>query len=213
MESKADLCKRVGSRIREIRKENRLTIKELAKSTGLSSAFISRLENGITMPSVYTLQTVAESLKVDIGQIFKNEGNEEYVITRKKKRKPSYKEKGPTGKVVYEVEYLADGFAIPFMEPIIATIQARESKDLKTVTHGGQELLYVIEGKMEVTLGEKKYVLSKGDAVYYDGDVPHGAISLSKKPARSLNVHLIPGSRTGRYKFNKQQRGLSTLEE
>lgn len=203
MDQKTDLCKKVGSKIREIRKEQGLTIKELAKSTGLSSPFLSRLENGITMPSVYTLQTIAESLKVDIGYLFKKEGREEYVITRKGKRKPSYTEKGPTGKVIYEVEYLAENFILPFMEPVIATILGKDHMEVKPISHGGQELLYVIEGKMEMTLGEKRYVLSKGDAVYYDGDVPHAAISLSKKPARSLNVHLIPGSRTGRYKFNK----------
>ena len=203
MEQKTDLCKKIGSRIREIRKEQNLTIKELAMSTGLSSPFLSRLENGITMPSVYNLQAIAESLKVDIGYLFKKEGREEYVITRKGKRKPSYTEKGPTGKVIYEVEYLAEDFILPFMEPVIATILGKDHKDVKPIFHGGQELLYVIEGKMEVTLGEKRHVLRKGDAVYYDGDLPHAGISLSKKPARSLNVHLIPGSRTGRYKFNK----------
>lgn len=201
MEQKIDLCKKVGSRIREIRKEQNLTIKELAKSTGLSSPFLSRLENGLTMPSVYTLQTIAESLKVDIGYLFKKEGREEYVITRKGKRKPSYTEKGPTGKVIYEVEYLAENFVLPFMEPIIATILGRDHKEVKPVIHGGQELLYVIEGKMEMTLGEKIYVLSKGDTIYFEANIPHGAISLGKKPARSLHVFLIPGSRTGR--FNK----------
>ena len=202
MGQKTDLRRKVGSRIREIRKEQGLTIKDLAKSTGLSSPFLSRLENGITMPSVYTLQTIAESLKVDIGYLFRKEGKEGYVITKKGKRKVSYTEKGPTGKVIYEVEYLAEDFVLPFMEPVIAKILGKDHKDVKPVSHGGQELLYVIEGKIDMTLGEKRYVLSKGDSVYYDGDIPHSAISLSGKPANTLNVHLIPGSRTGRYKFN-----------
>jgi transcriptional regulator with XRE-family HTH domain len=199
MEQKTDLCKKIGSRIREIRKEQNLTIKDLAMSTGLSSPFLSRLENGITMPSVYNLQAIAESLKVDIGYLFKKEGRDEYVITRKGTREPSYTEKGPTGKVIYEVEYLAEDFIHPFMEPIIGTILGKDHKDVKPVSHGGQELLYVIEGKMEMTLGENRHVLSKGDTIYFEANIPHAAISLSKKPARSLHVFLIPGSRTGRF--------------
>ncbi len=46
-------------------------------------------------------------------------------------------------------------------------------------------------------LGEEKFILKKGDALYLNGSVPHKAISLSKRPARSLSINLIPGSRTG----------------
>jgi hypothetical protein len=52
-----------------------------------------------------------------------------------------------------------------------------------------------LEGKVEVTLGMKKYVMTKGDAAYWRGSVPHRGISISKKPAKTLNVNLIPGIR------------------
>jgi quercetin dioxygenase-like cupin family protein len=85
------------------------------------------------------------------------------------------------------------------MDPIIATIVARDHKGFKAISHGGQEVLYVIEGTIELTLGEETFILSEGDAVYYDGDVPHKAISLSTKPAKTFNVHFIPGKRVGTF--------------
>jgi len=199
MDKKDELARRIGSKIKEIRKESGLTLKQLADATELSPALLSRVENGLAMPSIPTLQMIADSLKIDIGYLFKSEGEKRYVISRKGSRKVSYSERGSTGKTTYEVELLAEGMENPFMEPIIATLLARDDEDFSAVSHGGQEVMYVLEGSVELTLGEKKVVLRKGDAAYWDGDIPHKGISLSKKPARSLNVHLIPGRRVGSF--------------
>jgi len=199
MKVKNSLARRIGNRVREIRKQAGLTLKQLADATELTPGTLSKIENGLTKPSITTLQMIANSLKVDIGYLFKSEGEKRYVISRKGTRKVSYSERGSTGKPTYKVELLAEGMENPFMEPIIATLLAREEEDFSAIAHGGQELMYVLEGKVELTLGEKKIILRKGDAAYWDGDIPHKGISLSKKPARSLNVHLIPGTRVGSF--------------
>ena len=88
----------------------------------------------------------------------------------------------------------------PFMEPAIVTLMGKDQdKEVELATHAGQESMYVIEGRIELTLGEKKYTLKKGDAAYWNGSVPHKGISLSKNPAKTLNVHLVPGKRTGTF--------------
>ena len=199
MNVKDSLARRIGNRVREIRKQAGLTLKQLAEASGLTPGTLSKIENGLTKPSITTLQMIANSLKVDIGYLFKSGGEKRYVISRKGTRKVSYSERGSTGKPTYKVELLAEGMENPFMEPIIATLLAREEEDFNAIAHGGQELMYVLEGKVKLTLGEKKIILRKGDAAYWDGDIPHKAISLSKKPARSLNVHLIPGTRVGSF--------------
>jgi quercetin dioxygenase-like cupin family protein len=82
------------------------------------------------------------------------------------------------------------------MEPVIVTSVGKD-EEIIPITHDGQEFIYVIEGKIVVTLGEEKAVLKKGDALYLDGRIPHKAIGLSKRPARAISVNLIPGSRSG----------------
>ena len=63
----------------------------------------------------------------------------------------------------------------------------------------GQEFMYVLEGRIELFLGEKRYILKKGDAGYWNGSIPHMGFRLGKKPAKTLNVHLIPGMRVGTF--------------
>lgn len=197
MEQKSELTIRIGKRLRQIRQDHGLNLKQLAEATGLSSSFLSRIENGNTIPSISTLQIIADRLSVDVGYIFKSDKDDGFILSREGSRKIRHAERGSKGDVTYEVELLAEGFKNPYMEPIVATIVARDHERLETVQHGGQELLFVLDGKIKMTVGKEDFIMRKGDAVYYDGDLPHKATSLSKKPARTLNVHFIPGQRVG----------------
>ena len=195
MDAQEGLGEAIGRRLRQLRKERGLTLAKLGAATDLSPAVLSRIENGLIMPPIPTLQRISSALKIDISLFFSQQELRRFVVSRQGKRKVTYSERGSTGKPTYEVERLAEGFHNPFMEPIVATLLARNHRDFKAVMHGGQELLYVLEGKLELSLGDRTFILKKGDAVYYDANIPHKGISLSKKPAKTLNVNLIPGSR------------------
>ena len=199
MNNKNDLAKQIGKRLKELRKEVDLTLKRLAEETKLSVPLLSRIENGLVMPSIPTLQEIANTLKVDVGYFFKKEDEKGYVIRRQGERKISYSKKGKKeGKAVYITELLAEGMENPFMEPAIVTLIGKEEETILS-SHVGQEFFYVLEGRMELTLGAKKYILKEGDSAYWNGSVVHKGVSLSKKPAKTLNVHMIPGSRIGTF--------------
>ena len=190
----------IGREIRTFRKMIDLNIAELAKLAGLSTGMLSKIENGLAMPSIPTLRDIADALKVNSGYFFREEEERGYAISRQGNRKRVVSERGPARKISYELELLAEGMENPFMEPAIVTLMGKDQdKEVELATHAGQESMYVIEGRIELTLGEKKYTLNKGDAAYWNGSVPHKGISLSKKPAKTLNVHLVPGKRTGTF--------------
>jgi transcriptional regulator with XRE-family HTH domain len=197
--NKGDLAKRIGIKLKELRKSMGLSMRQLAEETGLSPPLFSRIENGLVMPSISTLQEIANALKVDIGYFFKKEEERGYVITRQGSRRISYARRGLKRKITYGLEILAEGMENPFMEPCIVTEFARPYEDFQLAKHDGQEFVYVLEGRLELTLGEKKFALNRGDAAYFIGDIPHGGKSLSKKPAKTMNVHLIPGTRIGTF--------------
>ena len=199
MSNKDALAGRIGKNLKALRQGLGLSQKNLAAASGLSPTLISRIEGGLVMPSIATLQEIADSLKVDIGYFFKGEETKSYVITRKGSRKISYAKRGPKGKVTYGLELLAEGMENPFMEPCIVTEYARPGEEFQFAKHDGQEFIYVLEGKLELTLGEKKFMLNPGDAAYFLCEIPHGGRSLGKRAARTLNVHLIPGSRIGTF--------------
>ena len=187
-----DLAKSIGRKLKELRKSMDMTTKRLAEETGLSAPLISRIESGLVIPSVPSLETLSTVLKTDIGYFFQKNEERDYIVSRHINRAVGITKRG------YQVELLAEGMEDRFMEPAIMILKGKDQeKEVPSSTHEGQEFSYVLEGKVEVTLGTKKYVLEKGDAAYWKGSVPHRGISLSKKSARTLNVNLIPGIRVG----------------
>jgi transcriptional regulator with XRE-family HTH domain len=187
-----NLAKSIGRKLKELRKSMGMTTKRLAEETGLSSPLISRIENGLVMPSVPSLEVLSNVLKTDIGYFFQKNEAQEYVVS------PTGNRTVGTTKRGYRTELLAEGMEDRFMEPVIMVLKGKDQeREVPLATHEGQEFSYVLEGKVEVTLGLKKHILTKGDAAYWKGRVPHKGISLSKKPAKTLNVNLIPGTRIG----------------
>jgi len=67
MENRDEFAKQIGNRIKELRKEAGLILKQLAEATELSSPLISKIENGLAMPSLPTLRLIADALKVNAG--------------------------------------------------------------------------------------------------------------------------------------------------
>ncbi len=189
-----DLAKSIGRKLKELRRSMGMTTKRLTEETGLSASLISRIENGLVMPSVPSLEMLSNVLKTDIGYFFQKNEAQEYVVSRDGSRSVGTTQRG------YRAELLTEGMEDRFMEPVIMTLKGKDrEKEVPLATHEGQEFSYVLEGKVEVTLGMKKHILRKGDAAYWKGSIPHKGISLSKKPAKTLNVNLVPGIRVGMF--------------
>jgi len=191
-----DLARRIGNNLKAFRKDAGLSQKYLAEAVDLSSTLISRIENGFMRPSLATLELIANSLRVDIGYFFRDEEETRFTVSFKMNRRTAV-----SGKGYDRIEFLAEGVDTAFMEPVIVTTKGKDHEsEVELAVHDGQEFMFVLEGRIELTLGTKKYVLKKEDAAYWYGDIPHKGVSLSKKPARTLNIHLIPGKRVGTFK-------------
>jgi transcriptional regulator with XRE-family HTH domain len=194
MSNQDALAGRIGTNLKALRLESGLSQKGLAEATQLSPTLLSRIENGLLRPSIATLERISQSLKVDIGYFFRDEEKRQYCISQRERRKNVPSQRG------YGVETLITEMENRFMDPAIVTLRGKEEEEkVEFATHEGQEFMYVLEGKVEVILGSKRFVLKQGDAAYWNGSLPHKGVSLSKKPARTLNVHLVPGKRTGTF--------------
>ncbi len=192
------LAGRIGANLKALRLESGMSQKSLAQATQLSPTLISRIESGLVRPSIATLEVVAQCLKVDIGYFFRDEEKGQYSISQKEKRKTVPYVRG------YNIETLVDGMENRFMDPAIITLKGKDEEEkVELAGHEGQEFMYVLEGNVELILGSKRFVLRKGDAAYWNGSVPHKGVSLGKKLARTLNVHLVPGKRTGTFILRK----------
>ena len=199
---KNDLTKRIGTRLKELRKQADLTLKQLAAMTELSPALLSRIENSLVMPSIQTLQAISSSLMVDIDYFFRREEEKGYAISYSGSRNILFSRRGSNGEITYEIEPLVEGFENSFMEPVAMTVLAKDQNgDNDLVTHEGQEFMYILEGRVRLTLGLKKFVLKKGDAAYWNATIPHSGRTIGKIPAKTLNVALMPGTRTDAFQM------------
>ena len=180
---------RIGRKIRQIRLQNKLTLLEIAQRTGFTKGYLSLIERGKKSPPIATLSKIAKAILVDIGAFFEQKKPEDSIlIVRKGNRKVVVRDGSIFG---YRYESIAPMKMRKKMEPFIITLPSK-SKEENRFDHEGEELFYVLEGKINFFYGGKKYFLAEGDCIYFDSSIPHRGEGVGKKPARALVVIFTP---------------------
>jgi transcriptional regulator with XRE-family HTH domain len=180
---------KVGERIKELRLKKGITLQELAEKTGFSSAILSQIENHLISPPLGILLKIAKALDVEMGYFLGKPDEVPFVIVRKNERKSVSRVASKEGiKYGYSYESLAYDKKNRHMEPFLVTLEPATVKDRHAYSHEGEEFLFVLEGKMEVTLGEYTDILEEGDSIYYDSTIPHRVQCCEEKEAKILAV-------------------------
>jgi len=176
----------IADKIRELRKNKNLSLEELAKLTGFTKGYISRIENSLKPPPIYTLSRISTVLGVDVSDLLSNEPVRveplEIVINRSHEHFITDGRGTPYG---YVYEALAQKKIGKNMEPFFITVSNKKGPPFQ---HEGEEFLYVLEGTLEFYFKDKTIILKKGDSIYFDSALPHGGRSLGKTPAKMLIV-------------------------
>jgi transcriptional regulator with XRE-family HTH domain len=181
---------KIGAKVRELRKKNKFTLQDLASQTGLSKPFLSQIENGRVTPPIPTLLKLSRGLRVGLAFFFQDhEGPEKVTITRncdrvRVERRPHHEK----GEVAYVYESLETQKANKHMEPFLVEFGTCPREEMVFMSHGGEEFLYVLQGRLEFRTMERVDVLEVGDSIYYDADVSHGFRSLGEAPAKAIAV-------------------------
>jgi len=180
---------RVGERIKELRERKGLSLKEVADLTGFSTALLSQMENHLVSPSLGTIIKMARALSVKVGDFLGETEGEPFTIVRKDERKMVSRFASKEG-VKYGYSYESLGFDKKdrHMEPFIVTLEPATVKAAKTSVHEGEEFIFVLEGEMEVILGNHTDILYPGDSIYYDSTIPHKVQCHEDKVTRILAV-------------------------
>jgi len=166
----------IGSKIRTIRNRKKITIAQMCEATGLSKGFISNVENNNTSPSISTLQTIANFLKVPLPYLLL-EKDEHMTVIRKEEREFTIS-KEPDLKV----EHLATrgGLSLRLVEfpPGYSTGERK--------AHEGEECHLVLKGKILAEQGEDSYILEEGDTFSWCASVPHFVKNIGDETAEVL---------------------------
>ncbi|BAD77180.1 cupin domain-containing protein [Geobacillus thermoleovorans] len=153
-------------KIRDIRKQRDLTLKELSEKTGLSVSFLSQVERGTTSLAITSLKKIADALEVPITDFFENEANQNFVV-KVEKRKP-FRIEGSSA----EYTRLAGNFNGRSLEPLIVTLAPGLVQD-NVFSHPGEEFYYVLEGAVIFNVDGKEYLVKAGDSIHFPSSLPH----------------------------------------
>ena len=180
----------IGRRIRELRKNKALTIKEVASGVGLSVGLISQIENERVTPAISTLMKISSFLGVDITYFFQaEERRESFTVVRGKERFTSSRRGvGEKFDLGYTYEALAFKQAKKHMEPFIVTFDLKEKENMAFFSHEGEEFIYVIEGRIEFCIEDKSTILEENDSLYFDSSKLHGYRAMGSHPCRAMVV-------------------------
>ncbi len=179
---------KVGEKIKEIRESKGLNLNELADKTGFTTAFLSQIENHLISPPLGTITKIASSLEIKVGELFNQKNNAPFTIVRKDERVPTSRVASKEGvRYGYSYESLAPGKVNRKMEPFLVNLEPVTKKGV-AYNHEGEEFLFVLEGKVEVHLGNYTDILEAGDSIYYDSNVPHRISCIDNKPAKIVAV-------------------------
>lgn len=159
----------IGSRIRSVRQAQRLTIDQVAESTGLTKGFLSRVERDLTSPSIASLVTLCQVLSLDVGALFSQPDT--HVVRLAEAPRISLGGDGI-------IEQLVTARSERRLQVIRSVIEphGEGEKELYSVDCE-VEVLHVVAGRFIVIFANERFELEAGDTVTFPGREPHSWIN------------------------------------
>lgn len=162
----------IGTILKDLRKERKLTLKKLAEMTDVSISFLSQVERGKSSVTLESLKKIADALKVNPTVFFPDaSSNDELAEIRHQ----------------FYYKDLTNGIQDAAYAPILVTLQPGENKG-NAFSHSGHEFLFVVEGTLTVVVDGKEMELKEQQSTMFDANLLHYWYNLTDKPVRFLVV-------------------------
>lgn len=177
----------LGQRIRLVRTDRAMTLADVARETGLSTGFLSQVENGVTNVSLGALYRIASALRITAPDLLAQGAEPIVSIVRR--------DEGPWRS--------ADDADPPQLARMLTSTPRRRMEVRECIvpsgfrsdpawSHAGEEILHVLEGSLSVELeGHGRETLATGDTIVFEATVPHRWIG-GDSEARLLNIVVLP---------------------
>ena len=184
----------IADKLRTLRLRRSMGLAQLAEHSGFSPAMLSRLENGRLIPTLPTLTRIALVFGVGLDYFFTDPRKRHVIaISRRAERKvfPS-DPKSPSASWSFEsLDFRANERKL---NGFLAHFHLLSEQKITSHFHPGVELLYLMEGELEMTIGVEKFQLSAGDSIYFDSLQKHAYRSLVKKPCTAVVITTTPST-------------------
>jgi len=180
---------RIGAKLRAARKTHGFTLDQLARASGLTKGFLSRIERDETSLSVSSLLTLCEVMSIEVGSLF----NAPDVALVRRHDAPAIN-LGGTG----VTEQLMTPRRQSKLQLVHSTIEPGGTGGAELYTLNSEvEVLYVLKGTVELIFSERSQRLSAGDALTFAGGEPHTWVNTSQTRGAEVVWVLVPAPWSG----------------
>lgn len=170
----------VGRRLREIRSQKQMTLRDVARRAGVSATLISDIERGKTSPTINSLSKISRALDEAIVHFIEEPGSREIAHTTRRDRVTVISDRGEV-----QMTSLSAGIASGKMDVIEAVYPAGSSTD-RTMTHHGEKCGLVLEGELSVAIVGNVYSVRPGEAIHFRGTLEHSVSNIYNGETRVL---------------------------
>ena len=179
----------IGRRINALRTAKGITLEQLARQTGFTKGYLSKVEKSTKAPPVSTLGNIARAFNTTISALLGEETRSTSLCLVRKGEAPLIARDGTAFGYAYEA--MAYKYPNKVMEPFILTLPLKPKK--RTLyQHEGQEILFVIQGRMKFIHGAETVIVETGDCVYFDSSIPHFGETTGSPEAKCFMVICNP---------------------
>lgn len=168
----------IADKLRTLRLRRSMGLAQLAEHTGFSAAMLSRLENGRLVPTLQTLTRIALVFSVGLDYFFSDPRKRHVVAVVRRNERKIFPSDSKAAHVPWHFESLDFRANERKLNGYLAHFHPLPLEKVEPHYHPGAELLYLIEGKLEMTIGVETFQLSAGDSIYFDSMQKHTYRSL-----------------------------------
>lgn len=180
----------IGQRLQDIRKAHGLSQRELAARAGLTNGTISLIEQNKTSPSVASLKSLLDAIPMSIAEFFAT--IEEDAASRIFFSAEELTEVAPQGEAAGVSLRQLGNAATHSLQILDETYPEGADTGPEFLSHEGEEAGIVIEGEIEVTVGDQVRVLKKGDGYLFDSRMPHRFRNPGRETCRIVSACTPP---------------------
>lgn len=180
----------VGKRLKHVRRERDMTLKQVAEASGMSPTHISEIERGKTSPTVGALRRIAGALGKDTAYFVEDKPLPRVSVVKKENRETVLLP--GAGDSFVSARAVTGG--IPAGRVDVVLVQEDEGGETGAHAHEGEEALLVLSGEARVRVGEDEFIVESGDCLHYSARKQHSATFTGTGKTRALWVKVSPGA-------------------
>jgi transcriptional regulator with XRE-family HTH domain len=172
----------VGQRLRVLREERRISLRELSRQSGISVNALSQIERGLTSPSVSTLYKLVDALQVPITAIFRAEPLREEIVFR------SGRQRTKVDFTAGLMEGLGGEDFVGKVQPFLMTLDIGADSGSQPIIHTGHEFVFCLKGQLEYRVEGQKFFMEAGDSLLFAARLRHCWRNRGETPASAIIV-------------------------